>query len=142
MPRHMENVLVGVDGSEASTKAARQAAALARAFGASLTVLNVVSPVVLPGDASWAPVERLQEAELERGQSIVRDVQAELGQPKTRELVKVGSPAETIVEVAGSLPDCLVVLGSTGKGAVKRLLLGSVVDRVVHLSPGPVLVVR
>jgi nucleotide-binding universal stress UspA family protein len=56
--------------------------------------------------------------------------------------VKVGPPAETIVETAHALPADLVVVGSTGKGAVKRLLLGSVADRVVHLSSVPVLVAR
>jgi nucleotide-binding universal stress UspA family protein len=138
----MENVLVGVDGSEASVRAARQAAALAKAFGAKLTILQVLSPIVLPGDASWAPLERLQSADLEQGQAVVHEVQRALGDVSSQELVRVGPTAETIVEVAASLKDCLVVVASTGKGLVKRILLGSVSDRVMHLCAGPVLVVR
>ena len=140
--RAMENLLVGVDGSEVSVRAARQATELAAAFGARVTLLHVVAPIVIPGDASWAPLERLQSAELENGQRVVHEVQRALGSAPTQELVKVGPAADTIVEVATSLKDCLIVVGSTGKGAVKRLFLGSVADRVVHLSSGPVLVVR
>jgi nucleotide-binding universal stress UspA family protein len=36
----------------------------------------------------------------------------------------------------------LIVVGSRGRGAVKRLLLGSVSDRIAHLAPVPVLIVR
>lgn len=138
----MENLLVGVDGSEASVRAAKQAAELAKAWGAKVTILHVLAPIVLPGDASWAPLDQMQAAELEQGQALVHEVQRALGEVQTRELVKVGPPAETIVEVAASLQDCLVVIASTGKGALKRLLLGSVSDRVVHLCPCPVLIVR
>lgn len=138
----MENLLVGVDGSEVSVRAARQALEMGRAFGAKVTVLHVVAPIILPGDAPWASLERMQSAELERGQEIVQDLQRALGSPDTAALVKVGPAADTLVEVASTLKDCVVVVGSTGKGAVKRLLVGSVADRVVHLSYSPVLVVR
>ncbi len=138
----MKNVLVAVDGSEASLKAARQAGDLARGFHARLTVLHVVAPVIIPSDAPWAPMDEIHAAELQRGQSIAQEVQRQLLPLESRELVKVGPAAETIVEVAASLPADLVVVGSTGKGAVKRLLLGSVADRVMHLTELPVLVVR
>ncbi len=138
----MKNVLVAVDGSEAALKAARLGMELAQAFGAKLTVLHVVSPMIVPSDAPWAPLQELLEVELERGQAIVQEVQRALGNVLTGELVKVGPPAQTIVDVAESLPADLVVVGGTGKGAVQRLLLGSVADRVVHLSHGPVLVAR
>jgi len=138
----MKNVLVAVDGSEASLKAARFGAELAQGLGAQVTVLHVVTPIIIPADAPWAPLDALHAAELSRGQSVVQEVQRALLPQQTRELVKVGSPAETIVEVAHGLPAELVVVGSTGKNAVKRLLLGSIADRVVHLSHVPVLVAR
>jgi nucleotide-binding universal stress UspA family protein len=54
----------------------------------------------------------------------------------------VGPPVETIASVAEDEAYDLVAVGSTGKGAVKRLLLGSTADRLVQLSTRPVLVVR
>ncbi|MFZ5438598.1 MAG: universal stress protein [Myxococcota bacterium] len=138
----MKNLLVAVDGSDASLKAARQAAELARAFSAPLTVLTVVQPMIMPAEAVWAPMEAMQQAELERGQQLVAETQRALLPLPTRAVVKVGPPAEGIVETAHELGVDLVVVGSTGKGAVRRLLVGSVADRVMHLSLVPVLIVR
>ena len=137
----MENLVVGVDGSEVSMRAARQALEIARAFGARVTLLNVVNPIVLTGDAPWASLELLEKSELGRGQQLVQEAHRALG-ADVDELVKLGPTADTIVEVANSLQDAMIVVGSTGKGAVKRMLLGSVADRVVHLSAAPVLVMR
>jgi nucleotide-binding universal stress UspA family protein len=74
----MKNVLVAVDGSEASLAGARLAAELARALSAELTVLSVVAPLIMPAEAVWVPLEAMQDAELSRGQQIVKDVQQAL----------------------------------------------------------------
>ena len=137
----MENVLVAVDGSEESLRAARFAVELAAPFHAKVTLLHVVPPIVLPGDAPWVSLAQIEEAEFEGAEGLVRELKGKLG-VEAQTLVKRGGPADTIVEVASTLKDCLVVVGSRGKGAVKRLLLGSVADRVVHLSHGPVLIAR
>lgn len=141
MPR-MENVLIAVDGSEASLQGAAKGLELARAFGAQASLLYVVPPVVMPADAPWAPMDDILKAELQRGQQVVTETAAALGAPEARLEVRVGSPAETIVEVAEALAADVIVVGSTGKGAVKRLFVGSVADRLVHISSRPVLVVR
>jgi len=47
------------------------------------------------------------------------------------------------VAEAAAAPDVsLVVVGSRGQGAVARVLLGSVSDRLVHVCPKPILVVH
>lgn len=52
-----------------------------------------------------------------------------------------GSPAHTIVKYAEEQQADLIVIGSHGRGAVSRLLLGSVAERVLHLAGRPVFVV-
>jgi nucleotide-binding universal stress UspA family protein len=138
----MRKLLVAVDGSPASLKGARTAESLARALGAEVVFLYVVPPVVLPGDAPFAPLEEIHEAEARRGAQILSEMAAGLGIPAIVQLVKVGPPAETIAEVAELEDADMVVVGSTGKGAVKRLLVGSTADRVVHICRRPVLVVH
>ncbi|MBM4379962.1 MAG: universal stress protein [Deltaproteobacteria bacterium] len=56
--------------------------------------------------------------------------------------VRHGSPADQLLAAAQEKGASLVVVGTTGRGAAGRLLLGSVADRVVHLAPLPVLVAR
>jgi len=56
--------------------------------------------------------------------------------------VLFGSPAECIAEQAAAPGVGMVVVGSRGHGAVARVFLGSVSDRLVHICPKPVLVVH
>jgi len=53
-----------------------------------------------------------------------------------------GPVAETLADVAQSQRYDLIVVGHRGRGGVKRVLLGSVADRLVQISSRPVLVVR
>lgn len=56
--------------------------------------------------------------------------------------LSVGTPAEAIVQYAMEQRVDQIVIGAHGQGSVSALLLGSVVDKVLHLSNLPVLVVR
>ena len=57
-------------------------------------------------------------------------------------LIWEGDPAESIVEAARSEGADVIVVGSHGRGAIGRALIGSVSDQVVRHAPCPVLVVR
>jgi nucleotide-binding universal stress UspA family protein len=138
----MKKLLVAVDGSEASLKGASTAQSLARELGAQLVFVYVVPPIVLPGDAPFAPLVEINEAEVKRGERLLAEAARSLGAPDIAQVVKVGPPAETIAEVAEVEGADMVVVGSTGKGAVKRLLVGSTADRLVHICQRPVLVVH
>ncbi len=56
--------------------------------------------------------------------------------------LREGRPAEELVELARELSVGLVVVGSRGLGAVKRLVVSSVSEGVVDFAPSPILVVR
>jgi len=56
--------------------------------------------------------------------------------------LSVGTPAEAIMQYAEEQHVDQIVIGARGQGSVSTLLLGSVVDKVLHLSKLPVLVVR
>jgi nucleotide-binding universal stress UspA family protein len=140
----MKRILVAVDGSEASLKAARMAADIALRFGARMTLAYVIPRLLLPPDVyglTLAEVEREQRVHADK---LVAEALARLGEPgvQTETTVLSGSPAETLAEAAAAPDVDLVVLGSRGRGAVARVLLGSVSDRLIHISPKPVLVVH
>jgi len=140
--RRMKHLIVAVDGSEPSLKGARTALEYAKPFGAKVTFVYVVAPTVMPGDAPWAPLDELHQAELARGQQVLGRAVEALGSPAVGCVVKLGPPAETIAELADVQGADMVVVGSRGLGAVKRLLVGSVADRLVHICQRPVLVVH
>lgn len=140
----MKQILVGVDGSEASLGAARLAAQIAVRFGARLTLAYVVPNLLLPPDAYGLDIGDVEEGNREYAQKVLADALGALGEAGVQAdtAVLAGPPAESLAEAALSRRADLVVVGSRGRGAVARVLLGSVSDRLVHISPKPVLVAR
>jgi nucleotide-binding universal stress UspA family protein len=136
----MKKILVAIDGSDVSTKAAQRARELADAIGAELTLAYVVPPYVYPTEP-LGPIEELEKAETSRGRRMLDEVMQAIG-GTAKQLVLAGPVAETLADQAEKDDVEMVVVGSTGKGAVKRLLLGSVSSRLVHVSKKSVLVVR
>jgi nucleotide-binding universal stress UspA family protein len=139
----MRRILVGVDGSPESRRAADQAAELARPLEAKLLLAYVVSlPAALGPEAielsGWELAERAR----------ARDLLEELGRHYREQGIGIetampsGAPAETLAEMAATDDVELVVVGHRGRGSLARVLLGSVADRLVQISPKPVLVNR
>ena len=139
----MKHVLVGIDGSAASHKAARMAAEIAGKFGARLTLAYVVPRLLLPPDAYGLTVAEVEAEHRAHADEVLAAAASALGPGAApSRLVLFGSPADALVEAAQAEQADLVVVGSRGHGAVSRVLLGSTSGRVVHVSTGPVLVVH
>jgi nucleotide-binding universal stress UspA family protein len=136
-------ILVTTDFSEASKKAFPYAAALARKFEASLTLVYVV-PSHLPAELSHIGIV------LEKGRMLC---EAREHLPRFRELeldphvhvetlVLNGVPAHAICTTAETQSVDLIVISTHGHAGLKRVALGSVTENVVRHAPCPVLVVR
>jgi len=140
----MKRILVGVDGSESSQKAARLAADIALRFGARLTLAYAVAPLLLPPDAYGLTTADATDEHEKFANKVLAMAASRIGEAgiEIDTVVLLGPPAETLADAA-SAPDVdLVAVGSRGRGAVARVVLGSVSDRVVRICPKPVLVVR
>ena len=140
----MKKLLVAIDGSEPSTRAAKFAAALARGLNAELTLVHSISPIMpFPGDLPLGITEL--NASLERfGERVLRQtrdcLEPDTSSVKTR--VIHGSPAASILHLAQQEGYDLLVVGSRGGNGLSRLVLGSVADRLVRASEIPVTVVH
>ncbi len=140
----MKRILVAVDGSECSQKAARMAADIALRFGSRLTLVYVVPQMLLPPDVYGLTLVEAEREHAAYAEKLLGEAAVKLGEPGVQVDTQVlfGPPAETIAEAARAPDASLVVVGSRGRGAVARMFLGSVSDRLVHISPKPVLVVH
>jgi nucleotide-binding universal stress UspA family protein len=141
-------VLVATDGSDLSIDAAHRAFELLGALS-DVTVLAVLTEV--PGDdaggfesSTQSPLEDRQqwENETSSAQGAIRATVEALGGVDVATRVEVGDAGPMIVWVAEQIGADVVVVGSHGRGALKRMISGSVSEHVVHHSPCPVLVVR
>jgi nucleotide-binding universal stress UspA family protein len=141
----MKRILVGVDGSKESREAVRLATELARATESLLVIASAVPPPI-PVEGALELIVQEQEwerKEREQANELVKEVAASIGERvKVETLVVSGAPAIALADLAQAGEVELVVVGHRGRNAVARALLGSVADRLVQISPKPVLVVR
>lgn len=137
----LKKILVAVDGSEPALRAVRLAAVLARATGATLTFAYALRPVIAPMEVPANVSTSWYDAERGHARQLLATAAREAGMPADA-LILDGSPAEIIAEEANTGGHDLVVIGSRGRNAAARVLLGSVSDRLVHICAKPVLVTR
>jgi nucleotide-binding universal stress UspA family protein len=145
-------VLVATDGSELATRALDHAIELAKLAGSTITVVTVTDPlnVYMGGYAGIAgttfdPVPEVLEAQLEGARQLLKAAEARVtaaGVPAKTVLVENAFAAEGIISTAESIGATLIVMGSHGRRALGRLLLGSQTNEVLAHSKIPVLVTR
>ncbi len=127
-------VLLATDGSESAKKAEMAALKITRSYNIRMAALFVAQ--VKSEDESEKIIsygEQVLDGVVEDGKKMGVEVQ---------KILKVGSPAETILNVAKSLNVHTIVVGSEGKKGLKRVLLGSVAESVVRNAECTVLVAR
>jgi nucleotide-binding universal stress UspA family protein len=139
----MKRILVGLDGSEQANRALEIAIELSRGMEAELLAVCAVAPTMMASEFG-AELQGYLEAR-ERGALVVVSgavARAEREGVAARGLVVTGPADVVLSRIAESEQADLVVVGTHGRGAVGRLIAGSVSDRLVHLCPRPVLVAR
>ncbi len=137
-----KHILAATDFSEASGAAVELARSMACECGAALTIVHVCE---VPGAPLSAPIPYERAASMVRGaedrlQPIMEHVRKAC--PGASELVKMGAAAEEILAAAREVRADLVVLGTHGRRGFAHAMMGSVAERVVRLSPVPVLTIR
>jgi nucleotide-binding universal stress UspA family protein len=135
----MQNVVVGYDGSEESKRALERAAALGRQ-GATITIVAAVS-LGLHGPRSMGA---LNEDEMRAEREVLDAARSDLKTQgiEVHAIEGEGEPADVILEAAKEAHADLIIVGTRGRGAAKRALLGSVSSKLVHNADCDVLVVR
>jgi nucleotide-binding universal stress UspA family protein len=131
-----QRALVPVDGSRYMSGVVAHAIAIAKKTGCSLTFLYVVN--VDP--AATLELEKQKESNVRIPEECRRKAAAEDVSASSR--IEVGSPAETIVEVAVRERFDLIIIGSRGYSRLKTLFVGSVADEVMEQASCPVLLVK
>lgn len=136
-----QRILVPTDGSDAAANAAAHAIDLAGLAEAELHVLHVVDTGAL---ASTVDAEMLYGALEEAGRTAIEDLRERARaagiEPVVGSLAR-GAPHRAILDYVDEHDVDLLVMGTHGRTGLDRYLLGSVTEKVVRLSPVPVLTV-
>ena len=147
----ISKILVPIDGSKVSKKAAKYAIELAKQAGASLTLLSVIDNRFIVGQAvstiaSPTHLKESVEDYLKQSMQAFTDEIVKLcarNRVQCKSAIRTGHPVEEIVNEATRSKADLIVMGSHGKSALKAAVLGSVTYGVMHKDTKiPVLIVR
>jgi universal stress protein A len=136
------SVLCPVDFSDASRGALRYAAAVAEHFYAMITVLTVDDPV-LTAAASAALGENWMEVQTQQALEQFVEEAFPTRKPQLQNLrlvVKTGQPAAEILRVARETQADVIVMSTHGASGVRKMLFGSVTERVLRDTPLPIVV--
>ena len=138
----LKNILVATDFSEPAEAATDYGQDLARSYGATLHVMHVIEEMLAMygTDLGFAlpAIEQNIEAAVQRDLDLIT---------KPRDsfrtvVVRASNVSHAITEYAKANAIDLIVVGTHGRGAVSRFLMGSVAERVVRTAPCPVLTVH
>ncbi len=144
----MKRILVATDDSEGADRAVDYAARRAKADGAELLIVNVIGGYGLPdkvfraftrAEQTWLTelLESLSAETLTKARDRARSAGATIIELESRD----GDVAPTIIAIAQEKAADAIIVGKRGAGRVTGLLLGSVSQKLVSLSPLPVTVV-
>jgi nucleotide-binding universal stress UspA family protein len=144
-----DTIIVAIDGSDAALHAARAGLSIVDPQ-AEVLIVTVVEPsehaMPVSGFAgsglSPRELEAEDEARLAAARSDLGAAAAALGVHDGQTLVLHGGPGVALCEMAAERSARAIVMGSRGRGGLKRALLGSVSDYVVRNSPCPVVIAR
>ena len=147
----ISKILVPIDGSKVSQKAAKYAVELAKKTGASVMLLSVIDNRFIVSQsvsASASPTHVKESIEDYLKQSVQSSTDAieklcVKNRIRCTTVIRTGHPVEEIVNEAKKAKTDLIVMGSHGKSALRAAVLGSVTYGVMHKdSKIPVLIVR
>jgi nucleotide-binding universal stress UspA family protein len=144
-----KSIVVGVDGSPTASEALRRAARLADATGAELHVVcayqNAALASLAPvGDVGVVASGEVEQALKQTAEELVQTAAKELGVDglKVQTHATEGEASDVLIDTADRLNCDLIVVGNRGMRGGKRLLLGSVPNRVAHHAGRDVMIVH
>ena len=146
------HVLIGTDGSDDAIAAAAAGLGLLGAPSAVTVVCVMDTPgAATAGLESGFAGGMVSDAEVDRAWSMVeQDAREALERTVERlgvetpveQVARAGEAGPAICHLAEEIGADVIVVGSRGRGAIKRALLGSVSSHITNHAPCPVVVVR
>ena len=139
----LEQILVPVDFSDCSLDALEYAVVVAQQAKASLMLLHVLEPVSYGLDFSFVHIgthEQERERWTKRMEELISSHQHSHVPMESR--LRGGTPADSILDSAQTLPCDLIVMGTHGRRGISHTVSGSIAEAVLRKARCPVLAVR
>lgn len=135
-----EKILIATDGSRYSKVAAEKAIDFAKSYGGEIKAVSVVD---VPSEFYAEALNALEDM-IKKSKEYAGEVRTRAGSMgiKVEVYVGEGEAFRVITDIAKEEKVNIIVMGSHGRTGLKRLLMGSVAEKVIGYAPCPILVVR
>ena len=150
----MNKILIALDYDPTAEKVAEAGYALARAMQAEVILLHVLADTMYYMPVDYFPVmgftgipqtslpEPLNIDELKKGAQLFLDASKQhLGDDNIKTIVIEGDFAETILTIAKEQDVSILVVGSHSRSGLEKILMGSVIEKLLHDSNVPLYIV-
>ena len=151
----MKKVLIAIDYDPTAQKVAEAGYAIAKSMGSEVILLHVLSDSVyyystdayspIMGFSGYLGIDSLQSNIVERlkeaSHQYLEKSKQHLGDDTIQTLVKEGDFADSIISTAKTLHADLIVMGSHSRKWLENIIMGSVTEKVLHLTTIPLLIV-
>jgi nucleotide-binding universal stress UspA family protein len=137
---HSRLILLPTDGSPTADAASHFAESIARAEHSGILVMTIAEPAITAGIEDLDVTDVLADVKYDLAEREAYRLRT-LGIPAEPLTVTSGSAHEAILRVADERDVSLIVMGTHGRSALARAILGSVADRVVRQAKVPVVLV-
>jgi nucleotide-binding universal stress UspA family protein len=138
----MRNILCATDFSDFSNRTIPYGVALAKEFAAKLYICHVIdlSAIAIYGEFQLNPADQQSRIKKKAGEQLDQLIGA---QPvKWEPLITVGHTADEVSRLVEEKEIDLVIAATRGRSGLKRLILGSVTERLMRVLACPLLVVH
>jgi len=139
--KDFKRIIVPIDGSAYSERAAKKAFALAKKTGTDVLAIYVVeNPPAYPEISGWYP--EMIESTKRYGLSVLDEIEKMGSKVGIRVVTKLkeGHPEQEIINEARK--NDLIVIGCKGKSGLSNILIGSVCEKIFRHSSSPVMIIR
>jgi nucleotide-binding universal stress UspA family protein len=135
-----ESIILATDGSKYSKPATEKAIEFAKSYGSKLNAVSVVDVT----DEFFARAPQAVEDLVNKARALVEEIRTKAASEgiEAEGLVREGESYKVIVDMAKERKAGAVIMGSHGRTGLRRLLMGSVTEKVIGNAPCPVLVVK
>lgn len=142
---NFKKILIAVDNSTCSEKAAKTGYELAKNFSSQVALLNIIEPApqTVNPDFALAPVFlELYDNSEENSHLLLKEIQKKYGKTiETTYLTSLDTATHGIVQQAEDWGAELIVIGTHGRSGLYHFLMGSVAEHVARKAACPVLIV-
>jgi nucleotide-binding universal stress UspA family protein len=143
----MNTILVAIDGSDNAMRALDEALKVLATDALHVHLLTVAEVIhmkeVLFNDTATG-LHRIEEEHKAACRKFLEPAIRKLSEAGISHdaHIEIGQPAQTIAEFASKYHCAMIVIGTRGNGAIQSIVVGSIANKVVHISKVPVLLVK